>query len=136
MEMKKLHQGVEANLPFPRQYGNELLVLRRGRGVWLEDVAGRKYLDFAGGIAVNALGYGRADLAKTAYRQMRRINHISNLFTTEPALALARAMLAKGPWKFSSVFFGNSGTEANEAALKYARLYATRTMGPGHAKHL
>lgn len=136
MEMKKVHQGVEANLPFPRQYGSELLVLRRGHGVWLEDVAGKKYLDFAGGIAVNALGYGRADLAKTAYRQMRRINHISNLFTTEPSLALARAMLAKGPWNFSSVFFGNSGTEANEAALKYARLFAFRTKGPGHEKLL
>jgi acetylornithine/N-succinyldiaminopimelate aminotransferase len=102
----------------------------------LEDVAGRKYLDFAGGIAVNALGYGRADLAKTAYRQMRKLNHISNLFTTEPALALARAILARGPWKFSSVFFGNSGTEANEAALKYARLYAHRTKGAGHEKLL
>jgi len=136
MEMKKVHQGVEANLPFPPQYGSELLVLRRGHGVWLEDIAGKKYLDFAGGIAVNALGYGRADLAKAAYRQMRKINHISNLFTTEPSLALARAMLAKGPWKFSSVFFGNSGTEANEAALKYARLYAHRTKGPGHHKLL
>ena len=69
-------------------------------------------------------------------KQMQRLNHISNLFTTEPALALARAMLAKGPWKFSSVFFGNSGTEANEAALKYARLYAMRTKGPGHEKLL
>ena len=136
MEMKKVQQGVEANLPFPRQYGGELLVIRKGHGVWLEDIAGKKYLDFAGGIAVNALGYGRADLARTAYRQMRRINHISNLFTTEPALALARAMLAKGPWKFSSVFFGNSGTEANEAALKYARLHAIRTKGPGHEKLL
>jgi acetylornithine/N-succinyldiaminopimelate aminotransferase len=136
MEMKKVQQGVEVNLPFPRQYGSELLVIRKGHGVWLEDIAGKRYLDFAGGIAVNALGYGRADLARTAYRQMRRINHISNLFTTEPALALARAMLAKGPWKFSSVFFGNSGTEANEAALKYARLYAMRTKGPGHEKLL
>ena len=76
MEMKKVHQGVEANLPFPPQYGSELLVLRRGHGVWLEDIAGKKYLDFAGGIAVNALGYGRADLAKAAYRQMRKINQI------------------------------------------------------------
>ncbi len=124
------------DLPFPRQYGNELLVVSRGRGVWLEDIAGKKYLDFAGGIAVNALGYGRGDLARTAYRQMKKLNHISNLFTTEPALALARAMLARGPWKFSSVFFGNSGTEANEAALKYARLYAYRTKGPGHEKIL
>ena len=126
----------ERNLPFPPQYGSELLVIRRGRGVWLEDTAGKRYLDFAGGIAVNALGYGRADLARTAMRQMRRLSHISNLFTTEPALALARAMLARGPFPFSSVFFANSGTEANEAALKYARMYSHRTKGPGHEKIL
>jgi acetylornithine/N-succinyldiaminopimelate aminotransferase len=126
--------ALASNLPFPPQYGSELLVISRGKGVWLEDAAGRRYLDFAGGIAVNALGYGRADLAKTAMKQMRRLSHISNLFTTEPALALARAMLAQGPFKFASVFFGNSGTEANEAALKYARLHSLRTKGPGHEK--
>ncbi len=124
------------DLPFPRQYGTELLVIARGKGVWLQDIAGKKYLDFAGGIAVNALGYGRTDLARTAARQMRKLSHISNLFTTEPALALARLMLATPPLRFASVFFGNSGTEANEAALKYARLYALRTRGPGHDKLL
>jgi acetylornithine/N-succinyldiaminopimelate aminotransferase len=124
------------DLPFPPQYGSELLVIRRGRGVWLEDTAGKRYLDLSGGIAVNALGYGRADLARTAMRQMKKLSHISNLFTTEPALALARAMLARGPYQFSSVFFANSGTEANEGALKYARLYALRTRGPGHEKLL
>ena len=132
MEMKTTGSAMATNLPFPRQYGTELLVLARGRGVWLEDIAGKKYLDFAGGIAVNALGYGRADLARTAARQMRKISHISNLFTTEPALELARLMLATGPYRFASVFFGNSGTEANEAALKYARLHSLRTKGPGH----
>jgi acetylornithine/N-succinyldiaminopimelate aminotransferase len=136
MEMKQANPGVDANLPFPPQYGSELLVVSRGRGSWLWDAAGRRYLDFAGGIAVNALGYGRADLAKTAYRQMKKLNHISNLYATEPALALARLMLARGPWKFSSVFFGNSGTEANEAALKYARLHSVRTRGEGHEKIL
>ena len=134
MEMKKT--AMETNLPFPPQYGSELLVVSRGRGVWLEDTAGRRYLDFAGGIAVNALGYGRTDLARVAMKQMRRLSHISNLFTTRPALALARAMLARGPYAFASVFFGNSGTEANEAALKYARLHSLRTKGPGHEKLL
>ena len=136
MEMKTLHPAIARDLPFPPQYGSELLVISRGRGVWLEDAAGRRYLDFAGGIAVNALGYGRSDLARTAMKQMRRLSHVSNLFTTEPAIALARLMLAQGPWKFSSVFFGNSGTEANEAALKYARLHSVRTKGPGHEKLL
>ncbi len=136
MEMTKDDPAVARDLPFPRQYGTELLVISRGRGVWLQDIAGRKYLDFAGGIAVNALGYGRADLARAAARQMRKLSHISNLFTTEPALALARLMLARGPYRFASVFFGNSGTEANEAALKYARLHALRTKGPGHDRLL
>jgi acetylornithine/N-succinyldiaminopimelate aminotransferase len=136
MEMTHADPGTDTNLPFPPQYGSELLVISRGRGAWLQDIAGRKYLDFAGGIAVNALGYGRADLAKTACRQMRKLNHISNLYATEPALALARLMLSRGPWKFSSVFFGNSGTEANEAALKYARLHSLRTRGAGHEKIL
>jgi acetylornithine/N-succinyldiaminopimelate aminotransferase len=128
--------AIATNLPFPPQYGSELLVISRGRGVWLEDAAGKRYMDFSGGIAVNALGYGRADLAKTAMKQMRRLCHISNLFTTEPALALARAMLEQGPFEFASVFFGNSGTEANEAALKYARLHSLRTKGPTHGKLL
>jgi acetylornithine/N-succinyldiaminopimelate aminotransferase len=132
----RANPALAANLPFPPQYGSELLVISRGRGVWLQDTAGKRYMDFAGGIAVNALGYGRADLAKIAMKQMRRLSHISNLFTTEPALALARAMLATGPFKFESVFFGNSGTEANEAALKYARLYSHRTKGIGHEKLL
>ncbi len=136
MEVKSAGRAIAGDLPFPPQYGSELLVISRGRGVWLEDAAGRRYLDFAGGIAVNALGYGRADLARAAMRQMRKLSHISNVFATEPALALARTMLAQGPYRFSSVFFGNSGTEANEAALKYARLYALRTKGPGHEKIL
>jgi len=99
--MTRVNPAMEHGLPFPPHYGSELLVLSRGRGVWLRDAAGKRYIDFAGGIAVNALGYGRADLAKTAYRQMRKLTHVSNLFTTEPALALARAMLAFGPWRFT-----------------------------------
>ena len=136
MEMKTHDPAMATDLPFPRQYGTELLVISRGKGVWLQDIAGKKYLDFAGGIAVNALGYGRSDLAKVAAQQMRKLNHVSNLFTTEPALSLARLMLATGPYKFASVFFGNSGTEANEAALKYARLHSLRTKGPGHDRLL
>ena len=128
--------AMATGLPFPPQYGSELLVIRSGKGVWLEDAAGNKYLDFAGGIAVNALGYGRSDLARVVSRQMRKLPHISNVFTTEPALELARTMLAYQPGRFASVFFGNSGTEANEAALKYARMFAFRTRGAGHHKLL
>jgi acetylornithine/N-succinyldiaminopimelate aminotransferase len=120
--------------PLPKCFADQLLVLRRGRGVRLQDRAGRWYLDFTGGIAVNALGYGRADLARVAARQMRRLTHTSNLFTSEPLLELGAKMLASGGSAgggFAAVQFLNSGSEANETALKYARLYALRRKGAG-----
>jgi len=118
-----------AGHPLPKCFADTLLVIRRGKGVRLQDRAGRWYLDFTGGIAVNALGYGRADLARTAYRQMRRLTHISNLYTTEPLLELGAKMLATSG--FAAVQFLSSGSEANETALKYARLYALRRKGKG-----
>ncbi len=126
--------AMETNLPLPRQFGTELLVIRQGDGVWLEDSEGKRYLDFAGGIAVNALGYAREDIARVVYEQMKKLPHISNVFANEPALALGRVMIASGA--FGAVHFGNSGSEANEAALKYARLYAQRTRGKGHERLL
>ncbi|GAB4222115.1 MAG: aspartate aminotransferase family protein [Spirochaetales bacterium] len=65
---------------------------------------------------------------------MRKVVHTSNLYTTEPTLTLAGKLIASGP--FRSVHFGNSGTEANESALKYARLYARRKRGEGHHRFL
>lgn len=132
--MSPLSQAWEINPPFPRNYAQEFLVMERGKGSHLWDRTGRRYLDFGSGIAVNALGYGRSDLARIASRQMKKLIHASNLFTTEPAVEFARALTASGPW--SAVHFGNSGAEANEGALKYARAYALRTKGPGHHKFL
>jgi len=122
------------NPPFPKNYSRELLVMDRGEGVYLYDRTGNKYLDFGSGIAVNALGYGRSDLAETAAGQMRKLIHISNLYATEPALHLAELLITLGD--FSAVHFGNSGSEANESAIKYARLYSLRTKGDGHHKIL
>jgi len=132
--------------PLPKCFSPELLMISKGDGVWLEDAAGRRYLDFTGGIAVNALGYGREDLAEIACRQMKKLIHISNLFITEPALELATKMIARGvrgahgahgaDGDFQAVQFLNSGSEANETALKYARLYALRGKGEGHHKML
>ncbi|HUX22476.1 MAG TPA: aspartate aminotransferase family protein [Spirochaetia bacterium] len=120
--------------PFPKSYSRELLIFDRGEGVYLVDEEGNRYLDFGAGIAVNALGYGREDLAETAAAQMRKLIHTSNLFTSEPTIKLAERLVALGG--FAAAHFGNSGTEANEAALKYARLYAFRTRGAGHSKFL
>ncbi len=123
-------EGIAHEPPLPKQYGTELLVLKEGKGVYLWDVQGNKYLDFGSGIAVNAMGYGVEEIARIAADQIRKIVHTSNLYTTEPTLTLARKLIASGP--FQAVHFGNSGTEANETALKYARLYAKRKRGEGH----
>jgi acetylornithine/N-succinyldiaminopimelate aminotransferase len=127
-------KGMVHEPPLPKQFGADFLVLDEGRGVYLWDVKGKKYLDFGSGIAVNALGHGREDLAKVAYDQMKKLIHSSNLYTTEPTVTLAEKLAASGP--FVAVHFGNSGTEANEAAMKYARLYAKRKRGEGHHKLL
>jgi len=119
---------------FPRNYSNEFLILDKGHGVYLYDVRGKRYLDFGSGIAVNALGYGNKKIADIAHRQMLKLIHVSNLFTTEPALDFA-SKLVDGE-RFSAVHFGNSGSEANESALKYAKLYSLRTKGENSFKVL
>jgi predicted acetylornithine/succinylornithine family transaminase len=90
-----------------------------GDGVWLTDDMGRRYLDFAAGIAVIALGHGHPAPLAAAHRQLDRLWHVSNLYGTEPAPALAEALSAR--FGGSQAFFCNSGAEANEAAIKYAR---------------
>jgi len=125
------------NPPLPKQYGEELLVFDFGEGCYLFDRSGKRYLDMGSGIAVNALGYGRSDLADIAAAQMRRLIHVSNLFATEPELELAGKIIAAAVpggshSSFEAVHFGNSGSEANETAIKYARLYARTKRGAGH----
>jgi len=127
--------------PLPRQYAESLLVMEEGRGCRISDRAGREYLDMGAGIAVNSLGYGRSDLAEIAAEQMRKLIHVSNLFTTGPAVELAEKIISAGPprgskLEFEAVHFGNSGAEANETALKYARLYSNCKRGDGHHRLL
>ena len=90
-----------------------------GDGVWLTDDVGRRYLDFAAGIAVVALGHKHPAPLAAAHRQLDRLWHASNLYATEPAQALAQALSVK--FGGAQAFFCNSGAEANEAAIKYAR---------------
>ena len=94
----------------------------RGEGVYLYDAEGRKYLDFAAGIAVCGLGYGHPELTKALKEQAEKLLHTSNLFYNESCGKAAAAL--KKACGMDRVFFTNSGTEANEGALKAARKYA------------
>lgn len=97
------------------------LVLERGSGSYVWDVAGQRYLDFTAGLAVAALGHGRQDHAEILRAQFAKLGHVSNLYGNVPALELARRLVETS---FAArVWFANSGTEANEAALKFARLH-------------
>ena len=94
-----------------------------GDGVWLHDADGRRYLDGLAGIAVNALGYGDPDVVAAIQQAASGLLHTSNLYYTAPAAQLAERLVQLTPWA-SRAFFCNSGTEAIEAALKFARRYA------------
>jgi acetylornithine aminotransferase len=97
----------------------------RGQGVWLWDEAGRKYLDALAGIAVNTLGHGHPRLVQAIAEQSLRLIHASNLYRIAEQEKLADRLA--GISGMDNVFFCNSGCEANEAAIKLARLY-------GHGK--
>ncbi|KAI8463298.1 MAG: acetylornithine aminotransferase [Monoraphidium minutum] len=98
------------------------VVFVRGEGAKLYDAAGRPYLDMAAGIAVNALGHGDARWYEALTRQAGILSHTSNLFHTVPQVELAKRLVGKS--FADKVFFCNSGTEANEAAIKFARKFA------------
>ena len=100
------------------------IVLDHGDGVYVYDTNGRQYLDFLGGIAVNVLGHAHPALVRAISSQAARLIHCSNLYYTQTqAEAAARLTNLSGLGK---VFFGNSGAEANEGAIKLARKYAWR----------
>jgi len=90
-----------------------------GEGVWLTDADGRRYLDFAAGIAVVGLGHRHPAVTAAAHAQLDKLWHASNLYSTLPADELAAALAAR--WPGAQAFFCNSGTEANECAIKLAR---------------
>lgn len=111
-------------------YGTPPVALKVGQGAEVWDVDGRRYLDLLGGIAVSALGHGHPDLIKAVSRQVSMLAHTSNLYLHEPGVALAERLLELlgVAGTAARVFLCNSGTEANEAALKLVRRHApTRT---------
>ncbi len=100
------------------------IVLDHGDGMYVYDTDGRKYIDYLGGIAVNVLGHNHPALVKAVAEQAGRMIHCSNLYYTQ-AQADAAGKLVKRSG-LGKVFFGNSGAEANEGAIKLARKYAWR----------
>jgi len=111
-------------------YKRSDMIFTHGRGCYVFDQNGKKYLDFLGGIAVNALGYSYPALVRTMRREAGRAVHVSNLFHN-PFQGPLAAKLAK--WsQMDRVFFSNSGSEAIEGALKLARIAARQKSGGGN----
>jgi acetylornithine/N-succinyldiaminopimelate aminotransferase len=103
-------------------YKRQPLVFTHGRGPYVFDSTGKKYLDFLGGIAVNGLGHAHPNIVKVIRRESARAIHLSNLFHNEFQGPLAKKLAEISG--LDRVFFSNSGTEAIEGALKLARLYS------------
>ena len=99
-----------------------------GDRCWLFDDQGRTYLDFLTGLAVVSVGHANRRVARAVNEQMERLVHVSNLFTTEPMVALAERLIALTG--LDRVFFSNDGATANEAAIKLARRYSQARSGP------
>jgi len=110
-------------------YRRAEMVLERGEGDYLYDTDGRRYLDFMAGIAVVALGHSDPEVAAAVAEQAATLTHVSNLFHTIPQVGLAQRLVEHS---FADrVFFTNSGSEANEGALKFVRKWARARGGEG-----
>ena len=123
--------GTESTLDLQQRWSNSLMdnygvprvALVRGDGAVVTDADGKQYLDLLAGIAVNILGHAHPAVIEAVTSQLSTLGHTSNLYATEPGIELAEQLLAHlGAGTTGRVFFCNSGTEANEAAFKIARL--------------
>jgi acetylornithine/N-succinyldiaminopimelate aminotransferase len=109
-------------------YKRPAVVMTHGRGAYVFDSTGKKYLDFLGGIAVNALGHAHPGIVKVIHREAGRAIHLSNLYHNAYQGPLARKL--SGWSGMDRVFFSNSGTEAIDGAMKLARLYGRKPDEP------
>ncbi len=112
-------------------YSRFPVAVKEGKGATLWDFEGNKYIDFTSGIGVCSVGYGNEKWAEAVYRQALKLQHVSNLYYTEPAAQLAKQL--KERTGMSRVFFSNSGAEANEGAIKLARKYSYDRYGEGRS---
>ena len=107
-----------------KTYDRVPLTFVKGKGSYLYDTNGQKYLDFMSGVAVNALGHSDPTLVQTIQKQAEKLIHVSNIFEIKEQTDLAKNLCSITG--YNQVFFCNSGTEANEAALKFTRLHTKR----------
>ncbi len=126
MPTEHLQQDTERYLM--HTYARYPVSIARGRGCLVYDLEGRESLEFVAGIAVNVLGHCHPDLVAAVQKQAQHLFHASNLYLTEPQVKLAASLVQNS--FADKVFFCNSGSEANEAAIKLARRYAQEKFGP------
>lgn len=112
-------------------YGRQPVAFVRGEGARLWDVGGREYLDFVAGIAVVGVGHSHPKVVSAVREQIGSLTHVSNLYYTEPQIRLAQRLHDLLGW--GRVFFGNSGAEANECAMKLARRWQRENGRPERA---
>ena len=127
-----MHDQIEeAEVSILHTYNRFPVVFERGEGAYLYDTDGKKYLDFAAGIAVNALGYHYPGYDEALKAQIDKLMHISNLYYNLPIIDAGNKLILAS--RMNKVFFTNSGTEAIEGAIKAAKKYAY--IKTGHADH-
>ena len=113
-------------------YGRYPVAIDHGKGAICYDPAGKSYIDFTSGIGVNSLGFADEGWVAAVTAQLNKLQHISNLYYTEPCVLAAKLICEKSGMK--KVFFGNSGAEANEGVIKAARKYSFQKYGEGRSK--
>ena len=118
--LKKWNSVMQSN------YGTPSISLSKGKGIEVWDLDGVRYLDFLGGIATNLLGHNHPAIVAAVSKQIRQFSHVSNFYAHPVALELAEKLQKMTADKSARVFFCNSGAEANEAAIKIARLHRGR----------
>ena len=106
--------------------------ISHGSGAYIYDINGNEYIDLASGIAANTLGISDEKWVEAVYEQLKKCQHTSNLYYSEPCAILAEMLCERTGAK--KVFFGNSGAEANECAIKVARLWGAENKGEDYYK--
>jgi predicted acetylornithine/succinylornithine family transaminase len=132
-ESKDVHHVVELERQYVLgTYARFPIVLTKGKGVFVEDISGNKYLDMVSGLGVNALGYSHPRIVKVIRDQAAKVIHLSNLYYNQYQGPLAKKLVETSG--LARVFFSNTGTEAIDGAIKLARAYGHKVGGEGKFK--